>query len=93
MDNEPIFTEYELSLKRAREDANRLAGEANELLAHLVEMGLNAPATMTTYAGTMAGHDMSQIILDPHTMEFVTVEELKRRDAENVEKLKEISGK
>lgn len=60
MDNEPIFTEYELSLKKARQKANRLTHDA---------------------------------VLDPHAMEFVTPDELKRRDAENVKRLQEISGK
>jgi hypothetical protein len=58
VDNEQIFTEYELSLKKARQEANRLTHDA---------------------------------VLDPATMEFVTPDELKRRDAENVKRLQEIS--
>lgn len=103
MDNEPIFTEYELSLKRARQEVNELASEANGWLKRL-----ESPEHVLGLA-VYCGQDISKIKfnettgqfvlvdndfnLDPHTMEFVTPEELKRRDAENVKRLQEIIGK
>jgi len=85
MDNEPIFTEYELEASKAREACKAWANDANEHLRN-GRTTKQVESWLTCFGDT-------NIILDPETMEFVTPEEQKRRDAENVKRLQEISGK
>lgn len=73
MDNEPIFTEYELEVRKEREE--------------------KSGRFIVAWDMATKRDELDTIILDPATMEFVTPDELKRRDAENIKRLQEISGK